>query len=62
MIELSNRFLYLLTQKIKRGYLFSADVISVDMNVVSDDVGGPKSAHAARNQQIFRCNSLNTAR
>src|SRR6266550_9065701 len=58
MIELSRRFLHLLTQKIKRGDFFSANVISVDMNVVADGVCGPKSANAVRDQQIFRCNTL----
>src|SRR5882724_1884232 len=58
MIELSRRFLHLLTQKIKCGDFFSANVISVDMNVVADGVCGPKSINAARGQEIFRCNAL----
>src|SRR6266550_5160108 len=57
MIELSRRFLHLLTQKIKRGDFFSANVISVDMNVVADGVCGPKSVNAVRDQEIFRCNA-----
>src|SRR6266480_4291758 len=54
MIELSRRFLHLLTQKIKRGDFFNANVISVDMNVVADGVCGPKSVNAVRDQEIFR--------
>src|SRR4029434_6404203 len=57
MIKLCGRLLHLLTQKIKRGDLFSPGVISVDMNVVADGVCGPKSINAARDQEIFRCNA-----
>src|SRR5436190_5685239 len=58
MVELCRRLLHLLTQKIKRGDLFSASLISVNMNVVADGVCGPKSVNAARDQEIFRCNAL----
>src|SRR5438874_8750794 len=58
MIELCRRLLHLLTQKIKRGDFFSAGVISVDMDVVADGVCGPQSVNAARDQEIFRCNTL----
>src|SRR4030095_15417706 len=58
MIELSCRLLHLLTQKIKRGDFFSAGVVNVNMNVVADRVGGPKSINAARNQEILCCNVL----
>src|SRR5438046_3947945 len=58
MIELSGWLLHLLTQKIKRGDFFRANVIGVDMNVVADGVCGPKSVNAARDEQIFRYDSL----
>src|ERR1700750_1479464 len=58
MIELCRRLLHLLTQKIKRGDLFSAGLTSVNTNVVPDGVCGPKSVNAARDQEILRCNAL----
>src|SRR4029077_10645664 len=58
MIELSSRLLHLLTQKIKRSDFFSADVISVNLNIIPDGVGRPKSVNAARHQEIFRRNAL----
>src|SRR6516165_599484 len=58
MIELSRRLLHLLTQKIKDGELFSPRLISVEMNVVTDGVCGPKSVNTARDQQIFGGNAL----
>src|SRR4030095_6281575 len=57
MIELARRLLHLLAQKIKRGDFFTANVVSMDMNVVADGACGPKSVTPARNQEIFRCNA-----
>src|SRR5262249_33313927 len=53
MIELARSLLHLLTQKIKRGYFFSAGVISVKVNVVADGVCRPKGINPARNQEIL---------
>src|SRR5262245_66654527 len=58
MIELAQRLLHLLTQKIKCGDFFSTGVISVHMNIVTDGVCGPKSVNAARDQEIFGRNTL----
>src|SRR5439155_3934075 len=54
MIELSRRLLHLLTQKIKRGDLFSPRVISVDTNVVANGVYRPESVNRPWGQEIFR--------
>src|SRR5262245_28732792 len=57
MIELSGRFLHLLTQKIKRGDFFTANVVSMHMNIVADSVCWPKSVNDPRNQESFRCDA-----
>src|SRR5438045_4215145 len=58
MIELSRWFLDLLTQKIKRGELFSARLVSVNFNVVPDGVCWPESVNPAWDQEIFRYDVL----
>src|SRR5436309_1463955 len=59
MIELARRLLHLLTQKIKRDDLFSAGVITVNVDIVADGVCPPKCVNAARDQEIFRYDPLN---
>src|SRR5215468_5665499 len=58
MIKLSRRLLHLLTQKIKCGDFFGPSVISVEVNIVTDGVCGPKSTNATRDEKIFRCNAF----
>ena len=48
VVELSRRFLYLLTQEIKRGDLFRSRVISVKIHIIARRVCWPKSMNASR--------------